>query len=258
MSSGLDDSYLQLGPSSFLDFLRSQAPTLAAQIRESDLPSQAHATTIAACATRDCVVMAGDRRATTGTTIAHRELEKVFPADDASVIGIAGAAGIGLDLVKLFQLEVEHYEKIEGTRLSLQGKANRLAHLVRDNLELAARGLVAVPLFAGVDDAGESRLFSYDAAGGCYRERDYAALGSGAVYARSTLKAHYRATLTETESIALALRSLIDAADEDSATAGIDRERGILPVVAVVTSGGYRRVSDQELAGLLPETEAGS
>lgn len=252
-----DQDHLRLGRSSFLDFARRAAPDeittrLGAAVQ---VPSeQPHATTIVAVRYRGGAVMVGDRRATSGTYIAHREIEKVFPADSSSVIGIAGAAGIGIDLVRLFQLELEHYEKIESTALSLEGKANRLAHLVRANLELASRGLIALPLFAGYDAASEgARLFSYDVVGGRYAERDYHAIGSGSVFAKGTLKNRYRAELESAAAIVLAVRALLDAAEDDSATAGADVERGIYPVVAVVDGAGYRRLPDSETAAAVHE-----
>lgn len=247
----LEGEYLRLGGTSFWDFARAVAPevvTLAAGA-PGTAPEQAHATTIVALAYGQGVVMAGDRRATAGGYIAHREMEKVFGADEESVIGIAGAAGIGLALVRLFQLELEHYEKIEGTRLSLEGKANRLAHLVRANLELAAAGLVALPLFAGYDaQQAQAKLYSYDAVGGRYAERDYHAIGSGAVFARSAVKNLLRPGATQHDAVRIAVAAIMDAADHDSGTGGVDLERGIFPVVSVVDAAGYRRVAESEVA----------
>ncbi|TGO04511.1 proteasome subunit beta [Serinibacter arcticus] len=279
----LPDAYLSAGRSSFVDFLDEVAPELLAvrQDRGADGElEQAHATTIVALTYPGGVVMAGDRRATSGTYIAHREIEKVFPADGASAIGIAGAAGIGLDLVRLFQLELEHYEKLEGTPLSLEGKANRLARLVRANLPLASQGLVAIPLFCGFEAApraivgeptatapdgrpddvpaavaaitavtGQARLYSYDVVGGRYEERHYHSIGSGSVFARGSLKNLWHSALSESEAVEVAVAALLDAADDDSATGGVDVVRGIFPVVARVDAAGYRRVSETELAG---------
>ncbi|WP_313556835.1 proteasome subunit beta [Miniimonas arenae] len=248
---GLGPAYLDVSGTSFLDFARVVAPdVVSARLDVAPAPEQTHATTIVALSYAGGVVMAGDRRATAGSMIAHREIEKVFPADRSCVIGIAGTAGIGLELVRLFQLELEHYEKIVGTPLSLEGKANRLAHLVRANLELAARGLLALPLLAGFDAvAAAARLYSYDAVGGRYAERNHHAIGSGAIFARGTLKNLWHTHLTESEGVEIAVASLLDAADDDSATGGVDLVRGIFPVVAVVDEGGYRRIGDLELAG---------
>lgn len=261
--------YLDLSGASFLDFARTVAPeTLTLRVGEpggaAALPEQAHATTVVALVYAEGVVMAGDRRATTGSMIVHREIEKVFPADDSAVVGIAGTAGVGLELVRLFQLELEHYEKIVGAPLSLEGKANRLATLVRANLHLALQGLLALPLLAGLDRAAppsnpgtgserdqavaQPRLYSFDAVGGRYAERDHHAIGSGAVFARGTLKNRWRRGLSRQEAVALALAALLDAADDDAATAGVDLERGIYPLVTVVDATGCQRAGDDELA----------
>ena len=196
--------------------------------------------------------MAGDRRATMGNLIAHREMEKVFPADDYSCVGIAGTAGIAVELVRLFQVELEHYEKIEGALLSLDGKANRLASMIRANLGLAMQGLAVVPLFAGFDlDRRKGRIFSYDVAGGRYEEHDHHSVGSGSLFARGSLKKRWRPGLTEPEALRVVVEALDDAAEEDSATGGPDSDRAIYPVVATVTDHGYRRVPDADLATAL-------
>ena len=233
----LGDAFLRPGSSSFLDFLAQQAPELLPARGAASGPGGAslapHATTIVALVFDGGVVMAGDRRATAGTMIASREIEKVFPADDFSAVGISGSAGIGVDLAKLFQLELEHYEKIEGSLLSLDGKANRLATLLSSNLPLAMQGLVVVPLFAGYDlDRGVGRIFSYDPTGGRYEEYEHHGTGSGSVFARGALKKLWKPGLS---------------ADDDSATGGPDLVRRVFPVVATVTAQGYRRVPDEEL-----------
>jgi proteasome beta subunit len=198
--------------------------------------------------------MAGDRRATVGTTIASRDIEKVYPADSASAIGVAGTAGIAIELVRMFQLELEHYEKVEGSALSMAGKANRLATLVRSHLPLALQGLAVVPLYAGFDQAaGAGRIFSYDVTGGRYEEREYYAVGSGAVFARGSLKKLWGPTLAADQAVRVAVTSLIDAADDDAATAGPDVGRAIWPVVAVVDADGYRRLDDEELGRIVEE-----
>ncbi|MEW6060244.1 MAG: proteasome subunit beta [Actinomycetota bacterium] len=194
------------------------------------------------------VVFAGDRRATEGYTIADDRMEKVFAADDYSVIGIAGVAGQAVEIVKLFQLELEHYEKITGDRLSLEGKANRLAQMIRGNFPLALQGLVVVPLFGGYDERrGEGRIFYYDATGGRWEEEDYHATGSGGRPATSSLKKRWRPGLSRDEAVKVAVEALLDAAEEDVATGGPDPTRGIFPNVLVVTAEGVVEASDVEL-----------
>jgi proteasome beta subunit len=208
-----------------------------------------HATTVVALRYADGVIMAGDRRATMGNIIAHRSMEKVFAADRFSAVAIAGSAGMAVEMVRLFQVQLEHYEKVEGTALSLEGKANQLAQMVRQNLPLAMQGLVAVPLFAGYDAArGTGRIFSYDATGGHYEDTDFQSTGSGGRDARSTIKAGWREGLSRDEAVDLAIQSLYDAADEDSATGGPDLVRGIYPLTAVVDAKGYRLVPEEEVA----------
>ncbi|RMH68043.1 MAG: proteasome subunit beta [Actinomyces sp.] len=208
-----------------------------------------HGTTCVAVRYADGVLLAGDRRATSGNLISHRAIEKVFPADRHSGVAIAGAAGPAVEMVRLFQLQLEHYEKVEGVTLSLEGKANQLSQMVRSNLPAAMQGLVVVPIFAGYDlrrDTG--RLFEYDVTGGRYEERDHAATGSGSLHAGTVVKIRFREGLTRDEVIDLAVEALFEAADEDSATGGPDPIRGIYPVVATITADGYERVTDEELA----------
>jgi proteasome beta subunit len=207
-----------------------------------------HATTVAAIRYADGVVMAGDRRATSGNFISHRSIEKVFPADRWSGVAIAGAAGPAMEMVKLFQLQLEHYEKVEGNSLSLEGKANQLAQMVRSHLPAAMQGLAVVPLFAGYDRRRQAgRLFQYDVTGGRYEENDYATSGSGGLHAATVIKIGFREATGRDETIDLALRALYTAADEDSATGGPDLIRRIFPVVATITAAGFERVSDAEL-----------
>ncbi len=226
-------------------------PDFAALLRRSSLPTPPmstegavpirHGTTVVALRFADGVVMAGDRRATEGHSIAHRAMEKVFPADRWSAVAIAGAAGPAVEMVRLFQVQLEHYEKVEGISLSLEGKANQLAQMVRDHLPMAMQGLVVVPLFAGFDDRrGTGRIFTYDVTGGHYEEADFQATGSGGRDARTTIKLGYREGLTRAEAVELAVEALYQAADEDSATGGPDLVRGIYPLVAVVTADGYQ------------------
>ncbi len=213
------------------------------------LATAPHATTVVALRYADGVIMAGDRRATMGNIIAHRGMEKVFQADRHSAVAIAGSAGMAVEMVRLFQVQLEHYEKVEGTVLSLEGKANQLAQMVRQHLPLAMQGLAVVPLFAGYDTArGVGRIFSYDATGGHYEETDYQATGSGGRDARSTIKLGFREGLSRDEAVDLAIQSLYEAADEDSATGGPDLVRGIYPLIAVVDLEGYRLVPEEEVA----------
>lgn len=214
--------------------------------RETVIP---HGTTVVAVRYADGVIMAGDRRATSGNFISHRSIEKVFPADRWSGVAIAGAAGPAMEMVRLFQLQLEHYEKVEGGPLSLEGKANQLAQMVRNHLPAAMQGLAVVPLFAGYDlRRGAGRLFQYDVTGGRYEENDYATSGSGGLHAATVVKLGFRDGLGRDETVDLVLQALYTAADEDSATGGPDLVRGIFPVVATITAAGFERAADSELA----------
>ncbi len=240
--------------SSFSDFLAGYAPDLlpgsaahrspAAGGELTDLP---HATTIVTATFDGGVVMAGDRRATAGNMIVKRDVEKVFRSDEFSAIAIAGTASVGLEFVRLFQVELEHYEKMEGRALSLEGKANRLATMIRGNIAAAMQGLVAVPLFAGYDeDTAQGRIYSYDVAGGPYEEFRFHSIGSGSVFARGALKKLYRDGRSAQEVVRVCVQALYDAADDDSATGGPDLSRQIFPIVAVVNGDGFSRLSDAE------------
>jgi proteasome beta subunit len=213
-------------------------------------PPITHATTICAIRYADGVVMAGDRRATAGNIIAHRSMEKIYPADRHSGVAIAGAAGAAMEMVKLFQLQLEHYEKLEGIPLSFEGKANTLAQMVRSNLTAALQlGMVVVPLFAGYDlRRKKGRIFTYDVTGGRYEETDYQAEGSGGRDARTTIKLGWREDLPRAEAIELAIQALWEAADEDSATGGPDPIRGIYPMMATITEAGFEELPDAEIA----------
>ena len=251
----LPAAYFTPGTSSFTDFLTAQAAHLLPgrqPLPAGMVPQVPHATTIVAVSFDGGVVMAGDRRATMGNLIAHREIEKVFPADDYSCVGIAGTAGLAVELVRLFQVELEHYEKIEGALLSLDGKANRLSSMLRNNLGLAMQGLAVVPLFAGFDlERRQGRIFSYDVTGGRYEEHQFHSIGSGSLFARGSMKKRWRPGLSMADAISVVVEALHDAADDDSATGGADTTRGIFPVVAVVTVDGYHRVSDEDVAASL-------
>jgi proteasome beta subunit len=249
----LPSAYLMPGSSSFADFLSEQAPELLPSRRSLPPGSAAdlapHGTTIVAATFPGGVVMAGDRRATMGNIIAQRDIEKVFPADEYSCVGIAGAAGLAVEMVRLFQTELEHYEKIEGTTLSMDGKANRLAALIRSNLGMAMQGLAVVPLFAGYDlRASQGRIFSYDVTGGRYEETAFHSVGSGSLFARGSLKKLYREDLDSEGCVTAVIQALYDAADDDSATGGPDVTRRIFPVVGVITADGYHRVTDEDVA----------
>jgi proteasome beta subunit len=273
-ASAVPAAYLRPGNGSFTEFLADAAPHLLPGVPATEIAATAlpHATTIVAATCADGVVMAGDRRATMGNIIAQRDIEKVFIADSHSAIGIAGTAGMALEMVRLFRLELEHYEKIEGVRLSLDGKANRLATMIRGNLGMAMQGLAVVPLFAGLEDAtafgadpqtpegvitGPGRIFSYDIAGGRYEEHDYYAVGSGSMFARSALKKRYEAGADLATTVRATIEALYDAADDDSATGGPDLTRRIFPVVVSVTAAGAVRWSDDEVGVVTEAVVAG-
>ncbi len=234
-------------------------PNFAALLRaaglEPPIPESAadalkitHATTVVAIRCVEGVVMAGDRRATAGNFISHRSIEKVFAADTHSGVAIAGAAGPAMEMVRLFQMQLEHYEKVEGRTLSLDGKANQLGIMVRNNLPAALQGFAVVPLFAGYDTtAALGRLFQYDVTGGRYEEREYAVTGSGSLHAGTVIKLGYRPEASSDEMIDLAVSALYRTAEEDAATGGPDLVRGIYPVVALLTEDGFERIADTEV-----------
>jgi proteasome beta subunit len=243
---------------SFVDLLRRVSPEQVPGAVSGALTAPAgsaapfeitHATTVVAIRYADGVVMAGDRRATSGHLISHRAMEKVYPADRHSGVAIAGAAGPAMDMVRLFQLQLEHYEKVEGSELSLEGKANQLSAMVRSHLPAAMQGLAVVPLFAGYDlRRSQGRLFQYDVTGGRYEESNFATTGSGSLHAGTVIKLGYRESMDRAATIDLALAALFQAADEDSATGGPDLIRGIYPTMATITGNGFERVADTEIA----------
>ena len=240
------------GPN-FVDLLRKlgHQPMGPSDLGHTDASAfvDIHATTIVAIRYADGVVMAGDRRATAGSSIAQRAVEKVHPADRFSGIAIAGSAGFGLELIRLFQLQLEHYEKLEGQVLSLEGKANQLAQMVRQHLPMAMQGFVVVPLFAGYDLRRQAgRIYTYDPTGGRYEETDFHADGSGGRDARTTVKLGWTEDMARDATIELAVQALYEAADEDSATGGPDAVRGIYPTVATITTSGFERVAEAEVA----------
>jgi proteasome beta subunit len=272
-ASGWPVSFMDRQTSSFADFVASYSPDLLPGRRPTgptgagapaaplapvipapagggpelrDLP---HATTLVAAICRQGVVLAGDRRATAGSMIAKRDVEKVFRSDEFSAIGYAGTGSVGIEVVRLFQVELEHYEKMEGRPLSLEGKANRLAWMVRGNLAAAMQGLIVVPLFVGYDEEnGKGRIFSYDVAGGPYDEQRFHSIGSGSVFARGALKKLYADDMPVRDAVLACVQALYDAADDDSATGGPDLPRRIFPVIATVTGDGFSKLSEAESA----------
>jgi proteasome beta subunit len=243
--------------SSFADYLASHSPDLlpgriAPGLGADGAPGQAvrdlpHATTIVAAVCHHGVVLAGDRRATQGSMIAKRDVEKVFRSDEFSAMGYAGTGSVGIEFVRLFQVELEHYEKMEGRSLSLEGKANRLAWMVRGNLAAAMQGFVVVPLFVGYDeDTDRGRIFSYDVAGGPYEEQRFYSIGSGSLFARGALKKLYVDDMPVEDTVLACVQALYDAADDDSATSGPDLTRRLFPVIATVTSDGFHKLPEAE------------
>ena len=269
-TAGQPAAFMTARVPSFTDFLAGYAPDmLPVGFRGRDLPAGdgasneviknlPHATTIVAVICERGVVMAGDRRATSGNMISKRDAEKVYRSDEFSAMAIAGVFAIGLEFVRLFQVELEHYEKMEGRALSLEGKANRLAKMVRDNLGPAMQGLAVVPLFTGYDEeTGIGRIFSYDVAGGPYEEHRYYSIGSGSIFAKGSLKKLYRDDMSIPDAVTSCVQALYDAADDDSATGGPDLTRQLFPVITTITDDGFRRLSDAEAAEYAEQVVAG-
>ena len=249
---GWQRAFNDYGTSSFMDVLRRESPhmipRLDTAVEARSAAEVPHGTTVLALRYRDGVVMAGDRQATAGFQVASRRIDKIFKCDDLSGIGIAGAAGPAMEMAKLFQTELEHYEKVEGDNLSLEGKANKLSQMIRMNLPAAIQGLAVVPIFAGFDEkAGTGRLFKYDITGGRYEETNYDAQGSGSKDARDSLKKLWRRDLGRDDALRVALEALVDAADEDIGTGGPDLVRGIFPTVRTITRSGFSDVPDDEV-----------
>ncbi|MDD5433867.1 MAG: proteasome subunit beta [Nitrospira sp.] len=239
--------------SSFYDYLATEHPNLLLQSgvnqHEINLSNREtiknipHGTTVLALKYKDGVVIAGDRRATEGYQISARRVEKVYRCDDYSAIAISGAAGACIEMAKLLQVELEHYEKLEGVSLTTEGKANKLSQMIKGNLPLAMQGLIVIPIFAGYDlRKEEGRIYKYDVTGGRYEETDCYATGSGGKDARSTLKKLFSPGMSEEKAIQLALESLYDASEEDVGTAGPDIVRGIYPTVKVIKKSGIEDV----------------
>jgi proteasome beta subunit len=255
----LGDEFFTPGTASFTAFLAAHRPDLLPTRRPFPDGVAAgndrfpHGTTVLALAYRDGVLIAGDRRATMGNLIAQRDLEKVHPADDHTAVAFAGSVGLALDMVKLYQVELKHFEKIEGIPMTLNAKARRLSGMIRENLGQAMQGLAVVPLLIGYDAAApegeKGRIFSFDVAGGLYEKTDFHAEGSGSPYARGALKKLFHRGMDRRQAALAALQALYDAADDDSATGGPDVHRRIFPSVSVITEDGFERLPE-------PETEA--
>ncbi|MGJ9412343.1 proteasome subunit beta [Aeromicrobium sp. CF4.19] len=260
-SAMLPEDFRSVGGTSFADFLATQAPEMlpgARQATAGELAGVTHGTTIVAATFDKGVVMAGDRRATMGNVIAQRDIQKVFPTDEYSCVGIAGTAGIAIEMTRLFQVELEHYEKIEGATLSTDGKANRLATLIRGNLGMAMQGLAVVPLFAAYDlAAGCGRIVAFDVTGNKNEERTFHSVGSGSTFARGSLKKLYSEGMDERSAVTAVIQALYDAADDDTATGGPDLTRRIFPLVSVITADGYRTWDEDATAGIADEVITG-
>ena len=249
--------FVNTGNSSFSEFVKAHSPDLLLrrEVLAAPVTDQVpHATTIVAATFAGGVVMAGDRRATSGNMISQRDMDKVFRTDEYSCMGIAGTASTGIEMARLYRVELEHYEKLEGREMSVAGKANRLATMIRGNLGMAMQGLVVVPLFAAYDPHRQAgRIFSYDVAGGPYERERFDAIGSGSIFARGSLKKLYRDGLSADELAMVLIQALYDAADDDSATGGPDVTRKIWPIVSVIDADGYRRLHDEQVAGYVEQ-----
>ncbi|HXH86923.1 MAG TPA: proteasome subunit beta [Nitrospira sp.] len=229
----------------------ARSPGFAESSKASGAVVVPQATTVLAIKYQEGVIIAGDRRATEGFQIAERRIEKVFKIDDYSAMAIAGAAGPCIEMAKLFQTELEHYEKLEGMQLSCEGKANKLGQMVKANMPMVFQGLVVMPLYVGYDfKRTEGRIFKYDLAGGRYEESDYHAIGSGGKDARNTMREHFRRGVVELEALKLALLALYNAADDDVGTGGPDLVRGIYPTAKIVNATGITDVSDQQIRSI--------
>ncbi|MGW3286408.1 proteasome subunit beta [Streptomyces sp. NPDC001002] len=259
----LGEEFFVPGSSSFTEFLTAHRPQLLPMSPQLPPGVRAapgrfpHGTTVLALAYRDGVMIAGDRRATMGNLIAQRDLEKVHPADDHTAVAFAGTVGLALDMIKLYQVELTHFEKIEGIPMTLNAKATRLAGMIRQNLGQAMQGLAVVPLLVGYDPSapagGRGRIFSFDVTGGPYEKSDFHAEGSGSPYARGALKKLFHPDMSRREAALAALQALYDAADDDSATGGPDINRRIFPLVSVITEDGFERLPETETEELSRE-----
>ncbi len=241
--------------SSFFEMLKTDSPELLPQLvsrQPGDLAGLAsqvpHGTTVVAFKFDGGVVVAGDRLATAGMQVASRDVQKVFRTDNHSMMAISGAAGPSIEMARILSVELEHYEKIEGEALELEGKANKLSQMIRQNLPAAMQGLAVIPLFAGFDLRRKAgRLWKFDVTGGRYEETEFDATGSGGLFARESLKQGWHAGLSRDESISTAVVALTAAADEDRATGGVDLQRGIFPIVMCATESGIDQVSEADV-----------
>ncbi len=246
--------------SSFYHLLHHEQPHLFDAPAEAGvgLPSLGsmvpHGTTVLALRYLEGVIVAGDRRATEGYSIAERRIEKVHAVDESSVIAIAGAAGPCMEMVRLLRVELEHYEKLEGLKLSMEGKASKLAGMIKGNLPMAMQGLVVMPLFSGYDFKRKmARIYKYDVAGGQYEEEDYYSIGSGGKDARGSLKKIFKKDMSRDEAASVAVEALYDAAEADVATGGPDFRRGIFPTVKAISQEGVYSLSDEEVKAKLDQ-----
>jgi proteasome beta subunit len=240
--------------SSFLELLQIDYPHIAfdlsrfGNLERLEVP---HGTTVLAFKYADGVIVAGDRLATEGLRVASRDVQKVYATDDHSMIAIAGAAGPAIEMARIMRIELEHYEKIEGQGLEIDGKANKLSQMIRANLPAAMQGLVVVPLFAGYDlRRKQGRMWKFDVTGGRYEEAEFEATGSGGLYARESLKKSHRADASKDEALEMAVQALTDAADEDRGTGGIDTVRGIFPTVIYCSEPGIDQASETAIRGV--------
>ena len=240
---------LQAGNSAPLDLNAADLMARASTVLEGLPKGVVHGTTVVGLKWSDGIIMAGDRRATSGNLISYRQMEKVFPADSHSGVAIAGVAGPAIEMVRLIQLQLEHYEKIEDKLLSLDGKANQLATFLKGNLPAAMQGLLVIPIFGGYDlDQEKGRLFNYDITGGRYEEQEYAAVGSGSLHAGTVIKLGHNPGMDRGQTIDLILNALYQAADEDTGTGGPDPLRGIYPTAALITKDGYKEIEESEIS----------
>ena len=268
-SSALPPAYFSAGTASFVDFLQEVRPDLlpgagarTVTAEQAGVSSAAHGTTIVAATFAGGVAIAGDRRATMGNLISSRDMQKVFVTDDWSAAGIAGTAGMAVEAVRLFTVELQHYEKIEGVPLTFDGKANKLAGMVRGNLGAAMQGLSFVPLFVGfdvdaVDPAHAGRIVSYDVVGSRNEETHYAGVGSGSLFAKSSLKKRHDPQGSRDDVVRALVEALYDAADDDTATGGPDTIRGINPVVVTIDAEGATMLGDAEVGAVADAVIAG-
>jgi proteasome beta subunit len=244
--------------SSFSELLTIEHPHLKLDWTNlSGSVSVPHGTTVLSFKYDDGVIVAGDRLATEGLRVASRDVQKVYATDDYSMIAIAGAAGPAIEMARLMRIELEHYEKIEGEALEIDGKANKLSQMIRANLPAAMQGLVVVPLFAGYDlRRKQGRMWKFDVTGGRYEEAEFDATGSGGIYARESLKKSYHPGATKGEALESAVQALTDAADEDRGTGGIDTLRGIFPTVIFCSEDGIEQAPEEEIRGAFEQVLA--